>query len=31
MEAFETALGFGLPAPLPESSVFIASFKDLDR
>ena len=31
MEAFETALGFGPPAPLPERSVFIASFKDLDR
>ena len=31
MEAFETALGFGPPAPLPERPVFIASFKDLDR
>ena len=31
MEAFEAALGFGPPAPLPERSVFIASFKDLDR
>ena len=31
MEAFETALGFGPPAPLPERLVFIASFKDLDR
>ena len=31
MEAFETALGFGPPAPLPERPIFIASFKDLDR
>ena len=31
MEAFEAALGFGPPAPLPERPVFIASFKDLDR
>ncbi len=31
MEAFETALGFGPPVPLPERPVFIASFKDLDR
>ncbi len=31
MEAFETALGFGPPAPLPERPVFIASFKHLDR
>ena len=31
MEGFETALGFGPPAPLPERPVFIASFKDLDR
>ena len=31
MEAFEAALGFGPPAPLPERPAFIASFKDLDR
>ena len=31
MEAFEAALGFDPPAPLPERPVFIASFKDLDR
>ena len=31
MEAFEAALGFGSPVPLPERPVFIASFKDLDR
>ena len=31
MEAFEAALGFGPPEPLPERPVFIASFKDLDR
>ena len=31
MEAFEAALGFGPPAPLPERPVFIASFRDLDR
>ena len=31
MEAFEAALGFGPPAPLPKRPVFIASFKDLDR
>ena len=31
MEAFEAALGFGPPAPLPERPIFIASFKDLDR
>ena len=31
MEAFEAALGFGPPEPLPERPVFVASFKDLDR
>ena len=31
MEAFEAALGFDPPAPLPERPVFIASFRDLDR
>ena len=31
MMAFETALGFTPPAPLPERPVFVASFKDLDR
>ena len=31
MEAFEAALGFDPPAPLPERPVFIASFKDLAR
>ena len=31
MEAFEAALGFDPPAPLPERPIFIASFKDLDR
>ena len=31
MEAFEAALGFSPPEPLPERPVFIASFKDLDR
>ena len=31
MEAFEAALGFGPPEPLPERPAFIASFKDLDR
>ena len=30
-EAFETALGFDPPKPLPDRPVFIASFKDLDR
>ena len=30
-EAFEAALGFSPPAPLPERPVFIASFRDLDR
>lgn len=31
-EAFETALGFDLPKPLPDRRpVFVASFKDLDR
>lgn len=31
LEAFETALGFGPPAPLPDRPIFVASFKDLDR
>ena len=31
MEAFETALGFGPPAPLPDRPVFVASFQNLDR
>ena len=31
MMAFETALGFTPPPPLPDRPVFIASFKDLDR
>ena len=31
MLAFETALGFTPPAPLPDRPVFVASFKDLDR
>ena len=31
MEAFEVALGFQPPAPLPDRPVFVASFKDLDR
>ena len=31
MMAFETALGFAPPPPLPDCPVFIASFKDLDR
>ena len=30
-EAFETALGFDPPKPLPDRPVFVASFKDLDR
>ena len=30
-EAFETALGFDSPKPLPDRPVFVASFKDLDR
>ena len=30
-EAFETALGFDPPKPLPDRLVFVASFKDLDR
>ncbi len=30
-EAFEVALGFDPPKPLPDRPVFIASFKDLDR
>ena len=31
MKAFEMALGFDLPTPLPNRPVFVASFKDLDR
>ena len=31
MAAFETALGFTPPAPLPNRPVFVASFKALDR
>ena len=31
MAAFEAALGFGPPVPLPDRPVFVASFKDLDR
>ena len=31
MKAFEAALGFGPPAPLPDRPVFIASFNNLDR
>ena len=31
MEAFEAALGFDPPTPLPERPVFITSFRDLDR
>ncbi len=31
MADFEAALGFGLPAPLPDRPIFVASFKDLDR
>ena len=31
MMAFETALGFTPPAPLPDRPVLVASFKDLDR
>ncbi len=30
-EAFEAALGFEPPKPLPDRPVFVASFKDLDR
>ena len=30
-EAFETALGFAPPTPLPDRPVFVANFKDLDR
>ena len=30
-EAFETALGFDPPKPLPARPAFVASFKDLDR
>ena len=30
-EAFETALGFDPPKPLPNHPIFVASFKDLDR
>lgn len=31
MRAFETALGFIPPEPLPDRPIFVASFKDLDR
>lgn len=31
MEAFEKALGFGPPTPLPDRPVFVASFNGLDR
>ncbi len=31
LAAFEAALGFAPPAPLPDRPVFVASFKDLDR
>ena len=31
MEAFEAALGFEAPAPLPERPIFVASFKNLER
>ena len=31
MEAFEAALGFEAPAPLPDRPIFVASFKDFDR
>ena len=31
MAAFELALGFTPPPPLPDRPVFVASFKDLDR
>ena len=30
-EAFESALGFAPPTPLPDRPVFVANFKDLDR
>lgn len=30
-EAFETALGFAPPTPLPNRPVFVANFKDIDR
>ena len=30
-EAFEAALGFAPPKPLPDRPIFVASFKDLDR
>ena len=30
-EAFETALGFDPPKPLPDRPIFVASFKGLDR
>lgn len=30
-EAFETALGFGPPTPLPKRPIFVAAFKDIDR
>ncbi len=31
LAAFEAALGFAPPVPLPDRPVFVASFKDLDR
>ena len=30
-EAFEVALGFAPPTPLPDRPVFVANFKDIDR
>ena len=30
-EAFETALGFAPPSPLPDRPIFVANFKDIDR
>jgi type I restriction enzyme S subunit len=30
-EAFETALGFAPPTPLPDRPIFVASFRNLDR
>jgi type I restriction enzyme S subunit len=29
--AFDTALGFGPPTPLPDRTIFVAAFKDIDR